>query len=751
MRGVVLILTVVLWTAQDAAAVSEAERKGAIQRLQAHLLEQQDPLTGAWEESYHPGNHLYGGETALVTYALLRTGLSAQDPRIVKAIDFLRNVTMSGTYAVSLRAHCWATLSEDYRGELASDARWLLQAQVDGLFNYTPRTGPRHDPSVTQYGLLGLWESAKRNGPTAAGVWRRASQHFVQTQNPDGGWAYTDRGGSTPAMTAAGLTALLIAQENLYRARQKPPVQLAQAINGGIAWLEEYTTKNGVTVGDDPYYLVSLERAALACGIRTLGGRDWFHAGARSILDQERGRGTLGNDVVDDAFALMFLARGGVPVWINKLQLQSRVWNSRPNDLNMLTRQLSDRVEAELGWQVIDARSDISFWLRAPVAYVASDESLYLSAAELSNLKTYLDLGGTLVATPEGNAEAFVESIREIAARTHPGYAFERAGEDHPLMGLVHEVELPEAKRPWVLSNGVRDLIVLAPTDWGMALQSRRGDLDTSADEIMANLHALVTERGRDATGFAANFVPREDGPSRGMVTVVRAIQEDQAPLEPLAWLPLANRFFNETGREVELHLTPIDRAEDFGAHLVYLGGADERRLSAPQLRHVIGFIHRGGTVLIETIGGRGRHTEVLVKQLESVLGDRAVPIDPAHPIITGEGLSRAGAEGGFDIRRVSYRRFSTLNRGPVDSPRLLSIKVDGRDAVIASHEDLSLGVLGARRWGVDGYDVGSARGLLANILLYAADTRLGYQATPVGDEPPPEPKEAEVEILDEP
>ena len=53
-------------------------------------------------------------------------------------------------------------------------------------------------------------------------------------------------------------------------------------------------------------------------------------------------------------------------------------------------------------------------------------------------------------------------------------------------------------------------------------------------------------------------------------------------------------------------------------------------------------------------------------------------------------------------------------------SARLLSINLDGRAALIASHEDLSLGVMGSRRWGVDGYDIDTARRLLTNILLFA-------------------------------
>jgi hypothetical protein len=715
-RVLVALLILFAWPLGTAGAVTDTQVTDAIKRMQVYLLSQQDTETGSWEKRYTPKSYHYGGESALVTFALLRSGLSVQEQEMRAAADFLKTVEMSGTYAISLRAHCWAALSNDYRHLLADDAGWLLRAQVDGLFDYGPRTGPRYDHSVTQYGLLGLWESAKRKGPTAGGVWQRTAQHFIESQNDDGGWGYSEGNSSTSPMTAAGLTALLIAQERLYLGRNKPPPKLAQAIEKAITKLDHEAMANGLHNSSDMYYLVSLERAALASGIKTLGGRDWFDAGAEGILNKEHGTGSYGNELVDTAFALMFLSRGRTPVWINKLRLSGQAWNNRPNDLNILTRQLSDIVEEELNWQVVDADADFALWLNAPVAYVASDGAIELSTAGMANLKTYLDLGGVLVATADGSAQAFGESVRQIASQLYPGYTFERAGSEHPLMGLVFQVDLPEDKRPWVLSNGVRDLIILAPSDWGISLQSSRADRGTSAKEIMANLHALVTDRGRIGVRLESPFVVREDKPSRGVLKVTRGVDIGNDMIEPLAWLPFVNQFFNRTGLDLAGLLMPLDEIGRADTPLVHLGGGEICRLSAPQLRGLVQYINRGGTVLVETIGGRGGFADEVLRQLEAVFGEEAAPLALAHPIITGEGLA-----GGYDQCGVGYRRYSTLNKGLVETPRLEAIWSAGRPIVIASREDMSLGVLGSRRWGVDGYDIESARRLLTNILLFTA------------------------------
>ena len=68
-----------------------------------------------------------GGETALVTLALLISGESAQNPKIARALRFLRKIEMKGTYAVAIRAHVWAHLPPEYLPLLNTDASWLTQ------------------------------------------------------------------------------------------------------------------------------------------------------------------------------------------------------------------------------------------------------------------------------------------------------------------------------------------------------------------------------------------------------------------------------------------------------------------------------------------------------------------------------------------------------------------------------------------------------------------------------------------------
>ena len=700
----------------ETAGVTHQHIQDAITRMQTHLLGQQDPLTGGWEGRYADSEYHHGGESALVMLALLQSGVSIQHPQMMAGAEFLEKANMQGTYAVSLRAHCWAALPDNYRPQLSRDARWLLRAQSQGLFDYGRRTGPRYDHSVTQYGLLGLWESSKRKGPSSGRIWSKVASHFVRAQNQDGGWGYQGDMRSTRTMTAAGLTAMLIAQERLYLNNHKPPEHVSEAIERGLSWLDQEHRDSKASIGSrwGMYYLVSLERVALASGIKTFGGNDWFETGAREILDAERGRGSLGSDNVQTAFALFFLSRGRVPVWINKLQLHAVDWNNRPNDLNLLTRRLSEEFEQELNWQAVDIHADPLSWVNAPVAYLASDSPPKLSSTALANLKRYLDLGGMLIATPDADSKAFAEAIHIVGKRLYPAYQFERVRDNHPLLGLVHPVDIRQEDRPTTLSNGVRDLIILAEKDWGMTLQSGQMEQQTGANKIMTNLYAMVSDRGRGGHRIASPITNRSNDEADRVITVSQIQQPGRPLIEPSSWEPLRNHFENHTGIQLSVLNQSIEQATGHGVELLHLKGVKSVAITPREVRALVRYINNGGTVLIEAVGGRGDYAASLGRQLSAVYATPPVMIDSHHPMLTGQ-----NHQNGYDCRKTSYRRFSVLQLGLSDVPRLEMIQVNGRAAVIISHEDLSLGVLGVRHWGVNGYEPTAARELLSNILLY--------------------------------
>jgi len=746
-------------SSSPAAAQTDAEVAAAIDRMRGWLYAQQDPATGSfddprWSELKNQPYHATG-ETALITYALLLAGDSHQDPRIAKAIDYLKANRTWSTYLASLRAHIWARLPDDALPLIQEEAEYLETAVHDGRFHYQADS-PIWSNSLTQYGMLGMWEHAKRGGDVDDDFWRDIGEHIFADQNDDGGWGYNNRPGrgdgkSTGSMTAAGVAILQIAQQRLTRDEDQPDPRLAEALKRGVDWLDQRydpAVNPGLKTRYRFYYLYGIERLALANGLSTLNGQDWFASGARFILDEENGKGTVRRDSsaelssrIDTAFALSFLARGRVPVWASKLRVPGNASNNRPNDLYFLTRYLSDQREAELNWQFVSVDDDPERWLQAPLLYWSGDDRAELTPAQQANLKRYLDLGGTLMINSEGRGTRFRRSVEALAEEMYPDYAFEPIDDEHPFGGLITPVRGAAPFR--TMSNGVRDLVIVPRRDWGMTFQAQEAG-DGKEWDAMANVYAALTDRGQLRNRLEPPLLVRDAAQeSVGTIRVVRASHAGNWNAEPLALEVAGIALFNQFGRELEITDQPLaaialanatpeeatsevdtdaatgtasDTVESAMPALVHLAGTDNVKLTDDQLAAATRYVNAGGTILVETVGGLGTFADDAAAQLAESLDAKRDWLDATHPIVTGESL-----DGGDNAARVEYRGYTRLQGSPGTGPSLAALTVDGRAAVIISPRDLSLGVLGSRYYRVNGYAPDSARRLLNNILLYAA------------------------------
>ena len=219
------------------------------------------------------------------------------------------------------------------------------------------RPGGDGDNSNTQFGLIGLWV-ASRHGVPADDAFALIERRFLTTQNrADAGWSYSSGGGSTAAMTCAGLLGLAVGggrgQGQVPQAAPKsepakraddpffsPPKKDNAAANSGLPGLTGPPAKKaavaaalgslgavlararqGGTIdqgaGNQFYLLWSLERVGVAYGLTTIGNVDWYDWGAGILLapgaqaadgSWTGSGGGYGPDV-DTSFAILFLAK----------------------------------------------------------------------------------------------------------------------------------------------------------------------------------------------------------------------------------------------------------------------------------------------------------------------------------------------------------------------------------------------------------------------------------------------------------
>jgi hypothetical protein len=200
------------------------------------------------------------------------------------------------------------------------------------------------DNSNSQFAVLALWVG-RRYGLPVHDALRRSYDKFRKTQNPDGGWGYSEfspmmvapaigpRGGgamgSRPTMTCAGLLGLACGHGTMLdKARAKDEDakrDVSKDANMKLALRALATVVGAPRGGKGPlpsaggkayYFFWSLERAAVTLNLDTIGGKDWYNWGAEILLANQlpdgSWRGEYGGEGADTCFALLFLRRSNL-------------------------------------------------------------------------------------------------------------------------------------------------------------------------------------------------------------------------------------------------------------------------------------------------------------------------------------------------------------------------------------------------------------------------------------------------------
>jgi hypothetical protein len=675
------------------------------------------------------------GTTALMCFALLESGVSPKDPQMVRSLRWLAQQDTTKTYSLGLRANVWQAASKhgaDYHKLLVSDVTRLVKGTNDGSYSYECPIG-RHigDNSNGQYGLLGVWAGAKAHLEVPRQYWQIVMQYWVDTQNPDGGWAYRsrERGDSYASMTAAGLASLYVCTDNLLAERfakcgVNPKVR---PIEKGLNWLAENIDKvaldstvpdqkgNDMRLALDTYYLFSLERIALASGYKRFGKLDWYRAGGQRILQAQRGDGSVppgawGDLNVGTAYGVLFLARGRNPVVFNKLEFDGD-WNNRPHDMAVLTRWLSSTFERTLNWQIVRVKDPVEDWHDAPLLYISAAGDPHFTDEQLQKLRLFVDQGGTLFSVTECSGRAFRTKIREAYRKMFPHYDMEPMKPSHEMFRVHFRLTMPSF---FVITNGVRPLAIHCDYDLPMYWQQRRHKTQARLFQVAANVAMYATGKG----AFAPRGVRR--WPLEGQFTPVLTVKLAKLQHagnwdpEPLAHERL--RLLLGQRHRIRLDVAgPVAIADlaKSGARLATLTGTGELSLTAAEKDALKAFVTGGGTLVVDAAGGDEAFYTSARALLESIFGARSVRTLSAE--------SELFKQEGLEIKSVAYRGTAEVRVGKTGPPVLQAILIAGRPGVLLSREDITGALVGYPSATCDGYQPDSAFEIMRNIVRMAA------------------------------
>jgi hypothetical protein len=325
---------------------------------------QSDPVL-ARGVSYLKGAGTNGqvGEVALAALAMIKAEVPASDPALARALAAVQK-RFSGTvytpernggaeiYEAAVIILALGSLDPiTYRAHIESCARFLMSRQnPNGSWDYTTRQAG--DTSISQYAVLGLWESETDGISVTPSTWDRAAQWFLSTQSASGSWCYhpDEKSTDTVSMTAAGVGSLLICERQLApyrinvrvlnpylipveseadRRKYTPDVsakRMTQAIQTGLGWLaSNFTTSNESLIGHSPFYaLYGIERIGALADSATLGRRDWFQDGRAYITSHQSPGGNFSSqygEVPNTAWAVLFLTKSTAKT-MKKIQLR---------------------------------------------------------------------------------------------------------------------------------------------------------------------------------------------------------------------------------------------------------------------------------------------------------------------------------------------------------------------------------------------------------------------------------------------
>ncbi len=714
--------------------------EASMKRAVAHLWAKQKDGHWPWLNARVMHGNV-AGPTALVTYALLAAGESGQDPRMLRAVEYLAAAGARSTYTRALRANVWAMLRSNskYRKYLAEDVKYLVDGVDErGGYDYVPmgrgrapRKGDRFamgrpDNSNSQLAVLGVWAGQECGVDVPLLYWRLVRGWWKGVQQDDGGWAYQGRGRSYGSMTVAGLATMFICFDVLHHEQfvrceaetDYPP------ITRGLAWLDK-----NFTVDCNPskgmawyyYYLYGVERVGLASGYKYFGKKDWYKLGAKALLERQRLDGGWGS-VTDTAFALLFLAGGRHPVLFNKLRYAGS-WNCRPRDLANLTRWVSGQFERPVNWQIVHLGAPVRELHDAPILYISGASAPRFSDEEVAKLRQYVLQGGAILSEAACSKASFTLAMGKVYARMFPEYELKRLPADHPVYSLHFKVD-PGRRALWGISNGVRLLALHSPSELSLAWQMRQHPTDSDAFKLGANVYLYVTDKGILPPRGVVRWPVAK--PLRPVETlrVARVKFAGQADPEPLAWRRFAIDMANRHAVKVEVSAPTAPAQLDPAAWPVAaMTGVASFTLSDADKAGLAKYLAGGGTLVVDAAGGSAAFAESAEKQLGELLSDADMKVLP--------GDHRMFTQVGPRVDKVAYRRALRATLADKSRPRLRAWAVKGRAAIIFSTDDLTAGLVGYPRWGLKGYEPDSAFALMRNILLYASGKKLAQPRRP--------------------
>jgi hypothetical protein len=754
-----------------AKGIDAMQVKQSIDKAVQYLVRQQQK-DGNWS-----GHVSYGsGQSALVTLALLSSGLSPKHKTVERALTYLRSRTPDSTYEVSLQTmvYCMAEPMRDMP-LIQRNVAWLVEQQnARGGWGYGNIARGFDDESNSQFALLALWEASRLGIEIPDPVFQKASAYWManrmQTRNGPAAqvaWRY-DGGPETGSMTCAGIASLLISDDALQFADARivnDRIQCcggeegATVIDAALGWLA-----SNFSVSANPggsfwlYYMYALERVGRLTGQRFVGKHDWYREGAQQLLeaqDTTSGFFVEGSDnVTATALALLFLSKGKRQVVLGLLDYTasdepSKAWKEHRRAIQHLTGHVEQVWKRDLSWQSVTLKqAKIADLLETPVLFISGSKRVGWSAAHKKLLKDFVQQGGFLFAEAcdaDGCQGAeFDAEFRALVVELFD-QPLKKLPPTHPIWFAESRVDpkaLPEGFWLYGVEACCKTSVVYSPISlscrWELArpfgtrpriAPSVQADLD-NAVKIGLNVASYATGRElKDKLDRVDIVQVQSEGAKyrRGTLFLPKLLHGGGADDAPRAVPTLVELFKREVQSDASsraILLNPSD-PELAKHYMAYIHGRHAFRFADDQRQAMRRFFENGGFLIGDSICASPDFSDSFRTEMAAILPDASlVAVPPEHPII-----APSPYYANLDIRRVTLLD-PVPNEGDAEGlakiqrrqgPPVLEMLVwQKRPVAIFSPYDLSCALESRGATQCRGYSRADAARIGMNMILYA-------------------------------
>jgi hypothetical protein len=314
----------------------------------------------------------------------------------------------------------------------------------------------------------------------------------------------------------------------------------------------------------------------------------------------------------------------------------------------------------------------------------------------------------------------FTTSIQKLGGELFPGREFRDLPANHPI--FTNEQYPASAWKSKVvlrgLSNGVRELMILMPTDPARAwqLQQTGGSGRLEAFQSVDDIVLYATDK-QNLKVKGDSYLATADPSIKPIRTVnlARLQYDGNWDPEPGGWDQLSAVIHNRNKVDVSLKTVAIGKGMLEGFKLAHLTGTTKLILTEPQQQELVKYVQSGGTLLVDAAGGSTEFAESAKPLLEKMFAagqPLPAPLPPTDPLFTAANPKA----------QVGYRQFARTILGSLKAPRLIALKINGRNAVYFSREDLSAGLVGESIDGIIGYDPQAAADIVSGVILSSSD-----------------------------